>query len=313
MKHLLLFVIAGISFTSCATIINNSYTVTEINSNPDSALIVIKGNNDTLCCTNTPILLERKNEDVVLEIIKDTLRQEIVLKGKLSAAFIWGNLFSGAGLIGHAIDLASPKRFTYDKEVYVDLYAPEKTYKNWLVRKDDLLNLTFSLPHVNQYYMKTEDSYSNKFGFWGISLGLEYFQNTSSYWSFQMGAATDIFIPFPAPIDYEGEREIFSVVFSNIRFNKKLQKFHLGAGISYQQLQWRRVNFDTIPQVDVRKSNNGLGLSLAGQYNFWKAFYIGTIYQPMIMNLTDQKLDYQHYWTFELIYKLPVKRRENLN
>ena len=243
-----------------------------------------------------------------IELIKDTLHREVTLKKKPSLAFLLGNLFAG-GVVGYVIDFSSPKKHTYDKKIFVDLYKPDILPKKWLVRNDNFLNLTVSLPYTNHFYIRTNNRRrSAEFGFFGLSSGLEYYTQPNNYLSMQMGIALDYPAPVPASIHYDEAYQIATAVFSNLRYAVRREKIHVGAGLSYQYLRWKYIDNSLGSNITIARNNHGLGLSLAAHYNTAKYFYVGVVYQPLVVNLSDNTFDYQHFLAMEFVYKIPLKR-----
>ena len=175
---------------------------------------------------------------------------------------------------------------------------------------DDLLNLTFSIPYMNQFHTKTDLTYKDQFGFWGLSFGLEYILTQKNYLSFQLGKASDLFTPVPAPFDCVGEQEEFDVIFSNIRINRQVNDWSFGIGICFERLDWRSLNYSIPQRLINHKPNDGCGLSCMIQYKLWQKYYIGTIYQPMFYNITDHIFDYQYFLSIELGFKRPIIKRK---
>jgi hypothetical protein len=83
--------------------------IVDVRSDVDSVKICV--NNDTTRWYNTPTLInvERSRNDLKITARKDTIQKQINVKSKLSTAFWVGNIFSGTGILGYAIDLTNPK------------------------------------------------------------------------------------------------------------------------------------------------------------------------------------------------------------
>ena len=308
MKQINLYLTIGIVLiiSSCATMVNGKYTTVEINSTPSNATVIVNGA-DSSKRTPAVIAVPRSKERLYLTIKKDSLCKDIVLKSKLSTAFWFGNTFSGIGLIGHAIDLTNQKRFQYDKEIFVDLNSNSTKYSRWLVDENIPINWTISLPHVNQYYIKRTNDHSHKFGFYGFSTGFEYYMDKTKYLSFQIGAAINFPNPIPFVISYLDDNETCSSVFGNIKYNNKINKLHLGYGLQFSRLSWRKTETDDIYLIISKELNNTIGLSLTCYYQFWKRFYIGAILQPSFITLNNEiNIDYQHYIGIDFAWKFKL-------
>jgi hypothetical protein len=55
--------------------------------------------------------------------------------------------------------------------------------------------------------------------------------------------------------------------------------------------------------------NIGFGLSLSAQYRLGHYFKMGVLYQPNIINTSlKPTVDYQYYISFNLIWKIPIRK-----
>lgn len=303
------FLVTLLLLASCATIVNTPYAIVEITSSPDSAIVKLD-NSPTEYVTPVILPLKRSRHDVLLSVEKDSLYREIVLASKLSPAFTIGNLFSW-GIYGYLIDLTNPRKYTYKNELQVNLQERAvNRHHNGLNNDYRYLKLTFSIPFANNFLLYNGQNYQTSQGFWGFELGMEYYQTPNLYLSVNYGAATDFFLPFPAPIDYIGEYETNSTVYFSVRQNYIYKKFHFGIGIGI-------VGFNHIKHYEVfeKKSkyaypNKGLALSSQIQYRLSKRFYAGFLYQPLThaYRVSGLKLDYQHFISFKIDFKIGLVR-----
>lgn len=103
-------------------------------------------NNDTTKWFNTPtkINVERSRNDLLITAKKDSLQRLIQVNSKLSTAFWLGNLFSGAGIIGYAIDFTNSKRFTYPRYISINFNnstaRPIKNYRVLLAPEKNIIH-----------------------------------------------------------------------------------------------------------------------------------------------------------------------------
>lgn len=96
------------------------------------------------------------------------------------------------------------------------------------------LYLHLSQPHVNSFdLLPVGESRKTNTGFMGISSGLDFVHSKNQYITLSASGVTDFMLPFPAPVDFSGEREFFSSVYAALSHNHKLNRFSLGYGISF--------------------------------------------------------------------------------
>lgn len=292
---------------SCATLVNTPYSVLEVSSFPDSAIVSIE-NNPNEYVTPAVIPLKRSKQNVLISIEKDSISKQLLLDSKLSPAFTIGNLFSW-GLYGYVIDLTNPRRFRYEKDIFINLYDDEFVLgRSWLYNNNKYLNLTLSLPYINKFHLKNGNEYVNSNGFLGFELGLEYYQSPIHYISFCIGTASDYIFPFPVPIYYEGSYDRISTSYISIRQNYIFNRLHFGGGISYINMNYKA----SVGEYDLyetnRIMNEGIGLSFNAQYRLSKRFYVGLLYQPLthVYNGSSFEMDYQHFFSFTMAFKFKL-------
>ncbi|MHB9055152.1 MAG: hypothetical protein ACYC2P_03225, partial [Paludibacteraceae bacterium] len=231
-----IFLILVILFSSCATLVHQR--TVDVNVHSDSVRICI--NNDTARWYNTPtwINVERSRNDFTLTARKDTIQKQINIKSKLSTAFWLGNIFSGIGVFGYAIDLTNPKRFTYPKNITIDLNSNNPStgkYRNWLTPEKGLFTFKISIPEGNHFYLNKGNGYGNTFGFLGISGGFEYYFNEKYCLNMDLGALTDFMIPVPAPVDYQGNYQRSFATYGDIQLGSDYKRFHYDFGLQYSR------------------------------------------------------------------------------
>lgn len=302
----LFILLLSIFLCSCATVLNGKYHPITIRTKPDSATVIVN-NKDTMCCTPLTISFERSNEDILLDIHKDTTNKHVIVTSELSNWFLWGNLF-GPGIIGYAVDITNNKRFTYPENMYVDLNREGNNFRRWIVNDEVPLNITLSLPYLNHYYLKKENSAGAITGFLGCGAGVEYYLNYRSYLSWQIGISSAIPLPIPTSIDFSDKYEMVTDVFTNLRYNKRIDRLQYGMGFSYQVLSYNKHDYSNSQTIDIETPVRGLGLSLSTQYQLSPFFFVGLLYEPMIYNLTDSKYDYHHHLCLEVSWKVKLSR-----
>ncbi len=302
--------------SSCATLINQRTVDVNVYSDTDSVKICIS--NDTTRWYNTPacINVERSRNDLSIIARKDTIQKQINIKSKLSNAFWFGNLFSGIGILGYAIDLTNPKRFTYPPDITIDFDSNNsltKNYRTWLTSEKGLLSFKISIPEGNHFYINKGDGYGNSFGFLGISGGFEYYFTDKYSISSDIGALTNFMIPFPVPVDFEGSHEVSSAIYSNIQIGSDINNLHYGVGIQYNKSFYnisRKENHYAGDTLSIHKVQNNIGLVFSTYYRILNKFNIGLSYYPSFLSWDNKGLEthYSHLIFFELIFKIEAYR-----
>lgn len=306
MKYLGILV-AFILLSSCATIVNSPYTILEVTSSPDSAIVKLE-NQPTEYITPVNIPLKRSRNDVTLSVEKDSLYQEIILESKLSPAFTVGNLFSW-GIYGYLVDLTNPRKYKYRSNLHVNLNGSiNNEIYNGYVNDKKYLKLTLAIPFANNYLIYNGKDHMASQGGWGFEFGMEYYQTPKHYLSFNYGAATDFFLPVHSTIDYIGEFERNSTVYFSVRQNYIYNKLHFGAGLGLVGLKYIKHYTADGQQVNYKYDNQGIAFSGQIQYQFSKRFFAGILYQPLTHVKREGRfmLDYQHFISLKIEFKLPL-------
>ncbi|MFZ4457061.1 MAG: hypothetical protein ACOYOT_12670 [Bacteroidales bacterium] len=309
---------------SCATIVNSSYTELHIASELDSTRICI--NNDTTRWAQTPVEVQmpRSARSLLITARNRNKQQFYLVPSKLSPAFIYGNLFSG-GLIGYGIDLLNDKRFDYPENITLcydstHRYGFQK-YKTHPLHQKHELNVKVSFPEGNAFYLSKSDGYGNRFGFLGISAGLEYYFSEKYNVSLTVGGMLDFMVPIPVPIElWDGDYESVVAEYGALQVGRDYRRFHLEAGLQLHSTLYRKwhgidrspsdtsslyLNRDTLIHKTVQRS---AGLALSAHYRVSDAFQIGLNYYPSFINMEDKKLNfhYSHMLFLEFILKFQV-------
>lgn len=320
-NKLILFGFSILILTSCSTLIHQRTVGINIYTDVDSALVCIK---DTTECYFTPatINLKRSKSDVELIVKKDTLIKNVTLDSRLSTAFWIGNMFSGAGIFGYAIDLTNPKRFTYPKNNYVSLSGnnqfdksiTKKTQK-WIPPVKNQMNFKISVPEGNFFYLNKGHGYGNSSGFLGISAGIEYYFSDLYSINADFGGMTDFMLPFPAPVDYEGSYDRSFASYLDLQVGKDIKAFHIDLGIQGNRTSYyERETVELFPEyIDTLKysvKQYNAGLALSGYYKITNGFNLGLNYYPSCFSWQngDFDLHYSHLIMFELIFKIKAYR-----
>lgn len=316
MRYLLCFLLSLI-LVSCATILNSRYCKTTIMTAVPTTIVV---NSDTIELSthkNNTLILERSNSPKEVILIRNTAVDTIILRPRWSLAYYCNFYSMGCGCL---IDGKTPKKWTYPESVYLSKRWIEKNGINYSneYAGNNKLNLRYSLPHFNWFYSSYEannEARSNA-GFMGVSVGLDYFYNDKTFINISGSGIADIFIPFPAAVDFEGIRDHMFSIYGSVSNNHMLCKnrFSIGYGISYGRDTWNTINHGRwtddakdweIEQESIYRQSNSLGLVLPFYYYTKRSFYMGIVYRPMLIQFDGKaRFKYQHTMSFDFGWRI---------
>lgn len=312
------FLAIGFLLSSCATLIHQRTVDVNVHSDTDSVKICIS--NDTTRWYNTPtwINVERSRNDLNIIARKDTIQKQINVKSKLSTAFWLGNMFSGIGIFGYAIDLTNPKRFTYPPNITIDFKSNNistKKYRTWLRPEKGLLAFKISIPEGNHFYLNKGNGYGNTFGFLGISGGVEYYFSDKYCINMDLGALTDFMLPFPAPIVYEGSYQRSFATYGDIQLGSDYKRLHYDFGLQYTRTShYERETVELFPEyidtLKYSKTQNNIGFALSTYFRISNGFNLGLNYYPSFAAWDNSgfKMHYNHLIFFELNFRIEAFR-----
>ena len=156
-----------------------------------------------------------------------------------------------------------------------------------------------------------KESSKTQAGFFGISIGAEYYYRDTKYVKFTAGSSIDFLAPVPAPVTYDGAAEFITVYNFALTDNYRLNRFTLGYGLNYGIYKWRLNNNEYIFPSTVNEPrtriNHGLGIATNVYYQFSKAFFLGVVYNPtFITTYPKTEFNYQHVISLELQWKIKL-------
>jgi hypothetical protein len=303
-----------IAFTSCATLVNRPTTDVKIISKTGSVKFFINKDTSTWYTPKT-LAIERSKNDLLITAKNDTIQKVFSIKSKLSIAFLLGNIFSG-GIAGYAIDLYSPKRFTYPSEISIDFnknsYSIRKTLLN---PQKGLLNLSLSIPEGNLFYMRREKGYGSFAGFLGLTGGVQYYISNKHSIDLNSGIAIDNLIPVPAAVDRFGPYATSSVFFVAAKFGSNYKMIHYAAGFQFNRSFYNSYNIPASRGTNDSSfsiNQNSAGLALSTYCRFSKTFSIGVNYNPSLVAWENKKANfrYSHLVFLDLLFQFEVCRPE---
>lgn len=300
-------------FSSCSTLINKSTINVNIYADTDSIEVYLGSDSLNLRTLPTRVNVMRSKDNLMITAQKDTIQKQIEVKSTFSSAFILGNLFSGAGLIGYAIDFTNSKRFTYPTTILIKFNDDDKShsktnYYTWLNPQKNLQNIKISVPNGNYLYLNKGYSYGGALGFLGASVGFEYYFTDKYYLNMDFGGLTDFPIPFPAPIDYGGEYNRSFAIYGDIQIGSYYKRLSYDMGIQFTQTRYyERETVELFPEyidsLKYYKKQNNLGLAFSAYYRTTKNLKLGFNYYPSFLVLENvPKFHYSHLLFFELSF-----------
>jgi hypothetical protein len=313
MKQLLILLTICFLACSCATLMNKP--TTDIHFRTCRPTTIVYGKDSVKTVKNKVVLsIERSSNPLVITALTDSSVKQITIQPINSFAYTYNLINFGIGML---FEKDSPKRYGYPGFVFIK--QTDTSGKNYNLYKavgkgDFLLHLSF--PYINNFFLKPEnESIKHNTGFLGFSLGLDYYYRKNKFINFSAGIASDFFLPFPAPVDFEGKYELMSSAYLSLSNNHKLKKFSFGYGISFASNNWNYRDYrisDSINQTNysVNKSNVTLGFVFSSYYQIGRAFNVGLIYRPSFFSFnTNKNFRYEHLISIDIALKIPLKSR----
>lgn len=309
----LLTIIILCLFSSCAGILNKATTKTVVHVNQPVQLVV---NGDTLQTRQRTfnLTVDRSSGPLTLMAITDS--QQSMAKVAPLNSFAWyTNIFCNYG-IGMLIDKNGPRRYTYPRHIYLEMGNALRPYRAYRTdHRKGQLQLHISLPHVNNFHLRPEgETLKTNTGFWGFTIGLNYYHSNDQFLKLSTTGAMDLFIPVPAPVDIGGEHELMSSKYIALSNNHHWNRFILGYGLSFGRNVWdlRYYNrFDPPPptRAPVKRRHDALGVLLSAHYMVGRNFNLGAVYRPTFLRFgVPEKFKYEHLISLDIAWKIILKR-----
>lgn len=324
----------SVLFTSCATLVNTNYTNVNLYSKQDSVKVYFS-NTSEFSYTPTKLVVERSKEPLFLTLEKDSIRSKIIIPGRLSPEFWFGNIFNGSFFAGYLIDLSNNKRFKYPGNVYCDINSPyivnyrfkpseyptnvlsqqfQSNLKRNFTGERGTINLKLSIPEGNSFVINKETHIGNTFGFLGITSELDYYYKDKKYFGIGAGTLTDFIIPFPAPYDVMGEYERSFGSYLDILHGFDIHRFSFNYGMSISKYSYyKRITEELYPNyVDsllYSKKENRIGLSFSSKFKITNYFNCGIKYVPSLCTLKSNEFRYGHFLFLDIAINLEIKTK----
>lgn len=316
MRKTAFLVIVILVLSSCATVLNHTTKTIYITTTTPANVIV---NKDTLKTfeDKVPIWVKRQPKDLKITVFNDSVTKEVSIKPRNSFAF-WLNAYPTPLLwTGFLIDRKNPKRYTYPTRIYFDMKDTTNTYLSYDPRsKKGEIDLRISLPHINNFLLKPDNESNYKFntGFWGLTVGLDYYHSARQFINLSATGVMDFFLPVPAAVDMAGYYEIMNSTYISVSNNHKIKNFTLGYGLCYVKNTWN-LNYSDWGQTEpptrqpVSKSNNAIGFIFPAYYMPTENFFIGVVYRPTLFRLsTENPFKYEHLISIDFGWKLKLTK-----
>jgi hypothetical protein len=315
MKKVIIGIVVIALFNSCASILNSTTQKVILKHEPSLSLKIdtSKFYSETrirdivyIPKNYVPTTYNFIRSDNPIPLIIDNLDTINLTPHKSIFSYYIANIYCTLGL-GMLIDKNSDKRFEYQKYNYFIKQENGIINKRFKPYKNKQVKLVISLPYINFFKIQTDSGKVNKFGFMGISAGINYFLKHNNYLSLNIGTAIDFMAPFPAPVDYYGPVEFSSTSYLDLRFNKISPRIEYGLGINLSQMKWREDFYgpmdSTIVYTPSQYKSLNLGLSCSFQYRFSPLFNIGILYHPQFYDFYNKQYNYQHFISTEFIWR----------
>lgn len=325
MKILPLLFLLAILASSCATMINESTTeVTVITDKPAKIKVDSYRLPQSISTTETDIFLFRSQDSLKIEVISDSSTKTVFVAPQFSSTFYVNLISYGIGML---FEFNEDKAHTYPSPIWINIDelsdssdANGGNNKYYTYNPKDRTGefyLHVSLPHWNIYHFNPdlveETKISN--GFFGFSVGLDYYHSISQYFALNFAGATSLPVPFPAPIDYEGDREWYSSTSMTLTNNHVFNRFTFGYGLSFANNRWSYI-YDRMfykednPEMtefpeNLYSSTFAIGLAFPLYYKWTDSFFVGMIYRPTFYRFSDKNtFDYEHLISLDFGWKI---------
>ena len=316
MRNTALLVIVVLVLSSCATVLNSPTKTIFITTTTPAKVVV---NKDTLTTfqDKIPVEVQRQAADLSINVFNDSINKTVILKHRNSFAY-WLNVYPiPLCWTGFLIDRKNPKRYTYPTRMYFDMTDTTQTYLSYDPgSKKGEIDLRVSLPHINSFLLKpdNENGYKSNTGFWGLTLGLDYYHSSKQFINLSATGVMDFFLPVPAAVDISGSYELMSSTYISVSNNYKIKKITVGYGLSYVRNTWDLSYSDwgepePPTREPVSKSNKAIGFIFPAYYMPADHFFVGVVYRPTLFRLSsDNPFQYEHLISIDFGWKIKLKK-----
>ena len=292
---------------------NGTFDEIEGNTTQSSKIVI---NQDTIRTVDnkTTISVPRSNDDLNITVQTENITKTVTVNAGNSVQY-YSNILFNFG-IGMLVDADNPKRYSYPSVIYLNSEDTLNEYNNYpQASQKGKFAFHLSLPHVNSFYLKPEkESAKSNTGFWGLSLGLDYYHTDNQFLNISFSGAADFFLPIPAPVDLYGVHELMNSVYVSSSNNHVMNWFTVGYGIAVSRDNWNRKDYGSLPdslvtQHTIKDPINKTGISLGTIFTVYyrqsEVFNIGLVYRPTFIRFSAaQVFRYEHLVSIDFAWKI---------
>ncbi len=326
----LLLLLMVTSLTSCVTLFCSNTTRVRISATPGTKLIkdtanftdlrsiglfdvpaTTDGKSYIIPHSGLFVSIPRSASKVVpITCEKDSVRKTTYLHPVFSK-WCFYNVFNYG--LGFLLDGSNPNRYSYKSRVYVNMNDPlDLKYNRFAPMKKNETTLNCSIPYATNFYFNDNKSISG-FGFYGVSVGGNYYYKNNQFLSLQAGVAINLPIPVPAAYDRYGDTiniVNLSSIFINLKNNYSYHRFDLGYGLSFSKNSWNENKYIHDSSHDYKTyvlhnyRNLTAGASFSAYYRLGKSLHIGLLYQPWFLSIQNSPtFKYEHSITLDVMWR----------
>lgn len=332
MRNALLLLLA-LTLTSCATVFNKKSQVVYLYSTTNKESVKVRDSIYKL-----PLRLEvlRAKTDLNVTLLTDSIALDYTVKSNIDPKIIYnlgGLIFAP---IGFAVDLTNPKRFVYEKKIYLDP-KDEKRVIGERSRHRIVYKFPKSGPRIktnreaNTYFKDTMDTKKGDIYFYGTialmnylsfdlpkgggrpsgygygygGLGFSYYYTDKNYVSLGIGANSSIKF---LPVFNDFILGAYTVKLENFH---QFNRFNIGYGVFRGSNEYMVENEDYHHNVFKLKSKQKVvGLVLSANLEVIKNLHVGLSYKSSLYEVGASKgWINNHAVSLEVMYKLRLRRK----
>ena len=321
-------------FSSCATLVNSTYTHVNVYTKQDSVKVYLS-DSAQFAYAPAQLIVARSKKPLEVTLEKQDLKKTVLVPAKLSPQFIFGNLANGTLLIGYLVDFSNPKRFKYPSKVYFDLeylnnanlkyktrvepqfaiYQCPESRKRDIACPRGTLSIKLSVPEGNSFVINKQTHIGKSFGFLGLTTEADYYYRDRKYFGIGAGTLTDFIIPVPAPFDAMGEYERSFGSYFDLLHGNDFKRFTVSYGLNFSKYSYyKRYTGELFPEyVDTliySKVEKRAGLSFSAVYRFNEYLNAGIKYLPSFYTISPGEFRYGHFLFLDLAinFRINTKR-----
>jgi hypothetical protein len=322
MRTFVCLVLAGTLLTSCATVFNRKAYRVHFSSDLDSGRVAI-GDSVYRLPASVRVVRSGKPLNVTLSG-RGGFTRAYTIKASPTPLAVYGNLaWTYLFPVGYAVDYATRRGFYYGRNVYlstadtVGVIRPPLAagYHQYVTTRFPTragqTDVVLSLPYVNNFRLHPAgEPVKVNTGFWGISVGVDRYYQASRYVNVSLHAASDIFVPVPAPVRMEGKYERMTTAYLSVTDNFRVGRQRFGYGANVARNGWRLADtYDSTGTVARHQANLALGLTLTTYHQLAERFFVGVIYRPSLVQIHPTRaVGYEHLLSLDVQWKIKLRK-----